>query len=174
MNKPKVDGHVQRCRGATFSCVDCYTTFAGAAYRSHFSCITEVQKYETKKDQRGNVLVAKKAPSSGTAAVAAPVGEKGQAALVGEKGQAAPSESKAGASIEDDLMAAINGGAHASKKGGALSLGQIGKILKERHGRRAVKAFFAERITIRASSSSSSAGSGALRVALSLDGAINK
>ncbi|KAI8873806.1 hypothetical protein GQ42DRAFT_160273 [Ramicandelaber brevisporus] len=46
IKKPKLDQHAQRCRGANFSCVDCFTDFAGTSYRSHTSCMTEVQKYE--------------------------------------------------------------------------------------------------------------------------------
>lgn len=51
IKKPKLDTHVQRCRGASFSCIDCYKVFKGAEYRSHFSCISEVEKYEKKKPQ---------------------------------------------------------------------------------------------------------------------------
>lgn len=49
LKKPKLDSHVQRCRGASFSCIDCYRNFLGTDYREHFSCITEVEKYEKKK-----------------------------------------------------------------------------------------------------------------------------
>lgn len=49
LKKPKLDAHTQRCRGASFSCIDCYKSFKGTEYRSHFSCITEVEKYEKKK-----------------------------------------------------------------------------------------------------------------------------
>lgn len=49
LKKPKLDAHVQRCRGASFSCIDCYKHFAGTEYRSHFSCISEVEKYEKRK-----------------------------------------------------------------------------------------------------------------------------
>jgi cell growth-regulating nucleolar protein len=46
LKKAKLDAHTVRCRGASFSCIDCYRSFEGVAYRSHFSCITEVEKYE--------------------------------------------------------------------------------------------------------------------------------
>ena len=49
LKKPKLDAHTQRCRGASFSCIDCYKSFSGTLYRQHFSCITEVEKYEKKK-----------------------------------------------------------------------------------------------------------------------------
>lgn len=49
LKKPKLDTHVQRCRGASFSCIDCYRDFKGVEYREHFSCITEAEKYEKKK-----------------------------------------------------------------------------------------------------------------------------
>jgi len=51
IKKPKLDQHVQRCRGASFSCIDCYVSFKGTDYQKHFSCITEVQKYEKKPTQ---------------------------------------------------------------------------------------------------------------------------
>lgn len=49
LKKPKLDIHAQRCRGASFSCIDCYRSFKGTDYREHMSCITEVEKYEKKK-----------------------------------------------------------------------------------------------------------------------------
>ncbi len=45
LKKPKLDAHAAACRGAVFSCIDCYRTFAGTEYRAHTSCITETQKY---------------------------------------------------------------------------------------------------------------------------------
>lgn len=49
LKKAKLDQHAQRCRQHSFSCIDCYKSFKGVEYRSHFTCITEVQKYETIK-----------------------------------------------------------------------------------------------------------------------------
>lgn len=46
IKKPKLDNHRQRCRGATFSCIDCGTSFAGTDYRNHTSCISEAEKYQ--------------------------------------------------------------------------------------------------------------------------------
>lgn len=46
MLKKKADQHTQRCYGAYFSCIDCSTTFNGADYRQHTSCITEDEKYQ--------------------------------------------------------------------------------------------------------------------------------
>lgn len=53
LKKPKLDAHVQRCRGASFSCIDCYKHFVGTEYRNHFSCISEVEKYEKRKPTGG-------------------------------------------------------------------------------------------------------------------------
>ncbi|KAL8370702.1 hypothetical protein RB595_000864 [Gaeumannomyces hyphopodioides] len=46
MTKKKLDPHRNRCRGATFTCIDCMTHFYGVDYRSHTSCISEEQKYQ--------------------------------------------------------------------------------------------------------------------------------
>ncbi|KAI4602758.1 hypothetical protein KJ359_007976 [Pestalotiopsis sp. 9143b] len=46
LTKKKLDPHRNRCRGATFTCIDCMTYFPGAEYRSHTSCMTEEQKYQ--------------------------------------------------------------------------------------------------------------------------------
>ncbi|KAI3636122.1 hypothetical protein MIR68_006003 [Amoeboaphelidium protococcarum] len=46
IKKPKLDQHAQRCRGATFSCIDCSTDFYGTEYRNHTSCISEAEKYQ--------------------------------------------------------------------------------------------------------------------------------
>lgn len=48
LKKAKLDQHTQRCRNASFSCIDCYKSFQGTEYRSHFSCISEEQKYHKK------------------------------------------------------------------------------------------------------------------------------
>lgn len=55
LKKPKLDAHTQRCRGASFSCIDCYKSFKGTEYRQHFSCITEVEKYHGKKSEETKV-----------------------------------------------------------------------------------------------------------------------
>ncbi|KAM0434630.1 hypothetical protein ACHAPT_003729 [Fusarium lateritium] len=44
--KKKLDPHRNRCRGATFTCIDCMVHFPGVQYRSHTSCMTEDQKYQ--------------------------------------------------------------------------------------------------------------------------------
>ncbi|PIA14316.1 hypothetical protein COEREDRAFT_28162, partial [Coemansia reversa NRRL 1564] len=46
LKKPKLDQHAQRCRNASFSCIDCSVDFVGTTYRQHTSCISEVEKYE--------------------------------------------------------------------------------------------------------------------------------
>ncbi|KUI57221.1 hypothetical protein VP1G_04540 [Cytospora mali] len=46
LTKKKLDPHRNRCRGATFTCIDCMVHFYGTDYRSHTSCMTEDQKYQ--------------------------------------------------------------------------------------------------------------------------------
>ncbi|KAL2198972.1 hypothetical protein P885DRAFT_75384 [Corynascus similis CBS 632.67] len=46
LTKKKLDPHRNRCRGATFTCIDCMVYFPGTEYRSHTSCMTEAQKYQ--------------------------------------------------------------------------------------------------------------------------------
>lgn len=46
LTKKKLDQHKNRCRGATFTCIDCMVHFYGNDYRSHTSCMTEEQKYQ--------------------------------------------------------------------------------------------------------------------------------
>ncbi|CAN8099415.1 unnamed protein product [Discula destructiva] len=59
LTKKKLDPHRNRCRGATFSCIDCMVQFYGTEYRTHTSCMTEEQKYQgalykPKKAKNGN------------------------------------------------------------------------------------------------------------------------
>ncbi|KAH7328834.1 hypothetical protein B0I35DRAFT_28008 [Stachybotrys elegans] len=46
LTKKKLDPHRNRCRGASFTCIDCMVHFPGFEYRSHTSCMTEEQKYQ--------------------------------------------------------------------------------------------------------------------------------
>ncbi|KAI1323245.1 hypothetical protein F5Y16DRAFT_351449 [Xylariaceae sp. FL0255] len=46
LTKKKLDPHRNRCRAATFTCIDCMVHFPGTEYRSHTSCMTEDQKYQ--------------------------------------------------------------------------------------------------------------------------------
>ncbi|KAK4156878.1 hypothetical protein C8A00DRAFT_30200 [Chaetomidium leptoderma] len=46
LTKKKLDPHRNRCRGATFTCIDCMVYFPGTEYRTHTSCMTEAQKYQ--------------------------------------------------------------------------------------------------------------------------------
>ncbi|KAL7909294.1 hypothetical protein GGI35DRAFT_376634 [Trichoderma velutinum] len=46
LTKKKLDPHRSRCRGATFTCIDCMVYFPGVEYRSHTTCMTEEQKYQ--------------------------------------------------------------------------------------------------------------------------------
>lgn len=56
LTKKKLDPHRNRCRGATFTCIDCMVYFPGVQYRSHTSCMTEDQKYQGAlyKDKKNN------------------------------------------------------------------------------------------------------------------------
>ncbi|KAM7223136.1 hypothetical protein V8F06_001349 [Rhypophila decipiens] len=69
LTKKKLDPHRNRCRGATFSCIDCMVHFPGFEYRSHTSCMTEDQKYQGALYRNKK---AKTAPSANTAAPPAP------------------------------------------------------------------------------------------------------
>jgi cell growth-regulating nucleolar protein len=60
LKKAKLDQHAQRCRQASFSCIDCYKTFKGVEYRAHTSCITEVQKHHTIKNKDGQLVQPQK------------------------------------------------------------------------------------------------------------------
>lgn len=64
LKKAKLDQHAQRCRQASFSCIDCYKTFKGVEYRVHTSCITEVQKHHTIKGKDGKQASQPKPPAS--------------------------------------------------------------------------------------------------------------
>ncbi|KAF0332583.1 lyar-type c2hc zinc finger, partial [Colletotrichum asianum] len=46
LTKKKLDPHRNRCRGATYTCIDCMVYFPGTEYRSHTSCMSEAQKYQ--------------------------------------------------------------------------------------------------------------------------------
>jgi len=46
LTKKKLDPHRNRCRGATFTCIDCMVYFPGTEYRAHTSCMSEEQKYQ--------------------------------------------------------------------------------------------------------------------------------
>ncbi|PVV05423.1 hypothetical protein BB560_000056 [Smittium megazygosporum] len=54
IKKPKLDFHKQRCRFASFSCIDCGVDFQGVSYRDHTSCISENEKYMKKLYQPKN------------------------------------------------------------------------------------------------------------------------
>ncbi|KAM0701358.1 hypothetical protein Q7P35_011719 [Cladosporium inversicolor] len=46
LTKKKLDPHANKCRGASFTCIDCMVHFWGTEYRAHTSCMTEAQKYQ--------------------------------------------------------------------------------------------------------------------------------
>lgn len=46
LTKKKLDPHRNRCRGASFTCIDCMVYFPGVEYRAHTSCMSEEQKYQ--------------------------------------------------------------------------------------------------------------------------------
>lgn len=45
VKKPKLNQHGNRCY-ATFTCIDCSTTFQGTSYQAHNSCMTEAEKFQ--------------------------------------------------------------------------------------------------------------------------------
>eukprot|EP00892_Ulva_mutabilis_P000672 jgi/Ulvmu1/10605/UM065_0061.1 len=45
IKKPKVAAHARRCRGATFTCIDCSETFDLRSVQAHTFCVTETDKY---------------------------------------------------------------------------------------------------------------------------------
>ncbi|OIW34896.1 hypothetical protein CONLIGDRAFT_651158 [Coniochaeta ligniaria NRRL 30616] len=66
LTKKKLDPHRNRCRGATFTCIDCMVHFPGTEYRAHTSCMTEAQKYQ------GSTYKNKRAKTSATDTPSAP------------------------------------------------------------------------------------------------------
>ncbi|KAI7872117.1 hypothetical protein BDF14DRAFT_1756713 [Spinellus fusiger] len=78
VKKPKLNQHGQRCR-ATFTCIDCSTTFQGYDYQSHTSCISEAEKYQKALFKGKKTLPAKStkapvpAPAPATTAPVKPV-----------------------------------------------------------------------------------------------------
>ncbi|KAH8890861.1 hypothetical protein GQ53DRAFT_782152 [Thozetella sp. PMI_491] len=68
--KKKLDPHRNRCRGATFTCIDCMVHFPGTEYRSHTSCMTEEQKYQgalyKNKKQKTSQTIEPNQPSQPT------------------------------------------------------------------------------------------------------------
>jgi cell growth-regulating nucleolar protein len=46
LTKKKLDPHANKCRGASFTCIDCMVHFWGTEYRAHTSCMSEAQKYQ--------------------------------------------------------------------------------------------------------------------------------
>ncbi|CEP11014.1 hypothetical protein [Parasitella parasitica] len=57
VKKPKLNQHGNRCY-ATFTCIDCSTTFQGTSYQSHNSCMTEAEKFQK------HIYQAKNGPST--------------------------------------------------------------------------------------------------------------
>ncbi|GAN05884.1 conserved hypothetical protein [Mucor ambiguus] len=57
VKKPKLNQHGNRCY-ATFTCIDCSTTFQGTSYQSHNSCMTEAEKFQKHIYQNKNAPAA--------------------------------------------------------------------------------------------------------------------
>ncbi|KAK3337433.1 hypothetical protein B0T19DRAFT_397056 [Cercophora scortea] len=74
--KKKLDPHRNRCRGATFTCIDCMVYFPGVEYRNHTSCMSEEQKYQ------GALYRNKKAKTTPGASTPAPPKPMAQPAYV--------------------------------------------------------------------------------------------
>ena len=45
LKKKQVQNHTYKCRGATFSCMDCQAVFDSRSYENHVKCISENEKY---------------------------------------------------------------------------------------------------------------------------------
>ncbi|KAL0939127.1 LYAR-type C2HC zinc finger [Colletotrichum truncatum] len=82
LTKKKLDPHRNRCRGATYTCIDCMVYFPGTEYRSHTSCMSEAQKYQgalykeknnnNKKNNKANNVQPHNVPLPGHDAMAQP------------------------------------------------------------------------------------------------------
>ncbi len=69
LKKNKVPMHT-RCRGATFSCVDCSVSFTFEAHRAHTSCISEAEKHH------GSLYRGKRANDDSAAPERAPAAKR--------------------------------------------------------------------------------------------------
>lgn len=123
LKKPKLDMHTQKCRGASFSCIDCYKSFKGVEYRQHFSCITESEKYEKKciipTPTPTPAVVNKKTSPPSSSTTSAPI-VSGQTVKKPENDSSAASN--------DHLIV------ETVKKLGPLSLKKLKKALKKQDG----------------------------------------
>lgn len=133
LKKPKLDAHVQRCRGASFSCIDCYRHFAGTEYRGHFSCISEVEKYEKRKpgERPGKSTSSNAATKNdGRTDVGAPAGKRARSQetkeTAGKDDTVAPRETAKPTNAE------LVRGAIAPK--GVMDLKSVLKVLKKKRG----------------------------------------
>ncbi|KAK1600260.1 uncharacterized protein LY79DRAFT_574609 [Colletotrichum navitas] len=77
LTKKKLDPHRNRCRGATFTCIDCMVYFPGTEYRSHTSCMSEAQKYQGALYKEKNNHSNKKNKTNNNQPQAAPVHQYG-------------------------------------------------------------------------------------------------
>jgi cell growth-regulating nucleolar protein len=121
LKKPKLDMHAQRCRGASFSCIDCYKSFSGTLYRQHFSCITEVEKYEKKKP----VAIKVEQPHT-VKQVPIPIAPPTPETLP---------ERIAESTVSESIKAVLKTQEH------PMRLKAIKKALKSAHGKKAIKKF---------------------------------
>ncbi|KEG12019.1 RNA binding protein [Trypanosoma grayi] len=64
VKKPKVVGHANSCRGASFTCVDCMEVFDLNSIKAHTSCITETEKYQGRWRQKATAAVPRKRTDS--------------------------------------------------------------------------------------------------------------
>ena len=120
LKKNQLDNHTSRCRYAAFSCIDCYKTFKGLDYRTHTTCITEVEKYH-------------KMPTKDSS--------KSKEELKGESKMASKQEEK------PDVIKAIKTILEEKKKSG-LSIKVIKKELAKKISKKEIKRFLEERISI--------------------------
>ncbi|KAJ2779918.1 hypothetical protein H4R18_003733 [Coemansia javaensis] len=118
LKKPKLDAHAQRCRNASFSCIDCGVDFAGTSYRQHTSCMTEVEKYQGK--MKTTATTTTKGKKSTPAAAQAPGTPRSTVAQLLEKAQRLES-SAAGSDSKQESAAARSNPKRVSGDSGAKS-----------------------------------------------------
>lgn len=58
VKKPKIPSHAQQCGSKAFTCVDCMVTFDLDTIRDHKECISEVQRYQSKWQEKKHTIKA--------------------------------------------------------------------------------------------------------------------
>ena len=58
VKKPKVVSHAAQCGSGAFTCVDCMVTFDLNTIKNHTECISEVQRYQSKWQDKKHTIKA--------------------------------------------------------------------------------------------------------------------